>query len=365
MVNRLKVLVFCPIFNPNYRNALNFPYALVKHADVTFYDGNYGDYRIEENPTENSSPLQTYGHIVRLGSFSKSNDALEVIKKLYPKDYPDAVVTYVRSAGELNPKNFDKCKCLRVVWSYELHNDFSRSRQSQIRLQMCKEKKINLVFKSSDPNNRLLQSRLLEETGVAVEMCLSSINTDFFYDRQLPKKYDVANIFMYNSPKTYPLRMKIHETLSTQKQWIYRDARGIFTKGIKTVIPPTFKKDSGLRGDDYVNAICQSRVFATGSGRHTPDWGVLVQKWVEVPACNTLLMINALSPPDDMNAMGFKPDVNFVAINENNFLERIQYYLSNPSEAKTIAQRGYDLIRSKHSQNIRAKEFIGKIRKYL
>ena len=76
-------------------------------------------------------------------------------------------------------------------------------------------------------------------------------------------------------------------------------------------------------------------------------------------------MINALHPPDDMNTLGFKPDVNFVAINEDNFLERIQYYLSHPSEARTIAQRGYDLIRSKHSQDIRAKQFIDKLKKHV
>ena len=84
-----------------------------------------------------------------------------------------------------------------------------------------------------------------------------------------------------------------------------------------------------------------------------------------MPACNTLLMINTLNPPDDMNAMGFKPDVNFVAIDQDNFLARIKYYLSHPDEAETIAQRGYDLIRSKHSQDLRAKQFISKIRKYI
>jgi len=76
-------------------------------------------------------------------------------------------------------------------------------------------------------------------------------------------------------------------------------------------------------------------------------------------------MTNKLKRQHDMNILGLKPNVNFVDINENNFLDRIQYYLSHPSEAKTIAQRGYDLIRSRHSQDIRAKEFIGKIRKHL
>jgi len=357
----LKILVFYGLGNPDYRSIFNFPYALAKHADVKYY-GKRGAYTIEEDPTENSRPLQTYGHVVRHGKLSESMDALEIIKDLYPKDYPDAVVNSVRKAGSFTPKNFGKCKCLRVVWSYELHNDFSHSKRGRRRLQLCREKKVNLVFKSYDPNNRLSQSTWLEHTGVAVEMNPPSVNTDFFYDRQLPKKYDVANIWQRNSPKTYPLRWKIHETLPTQEQWSYREASIVWIKGKKVEIPNI--APSGPRGDDYVNAICQSRVFATGSGFYR-SYGVPVFKWVEVPACNTLLMINKLSPPDDMNAMGFKPDVNFVAIDQDNFLDRIQYYLSHPSEAKTIAQRGYDLIRSKHSQDIRAKEFISKIRKHI
>lgn len=357
----MKILFFYKDADPGYRSIFNFPYALAKHADVIYY-GKQGAYTIEEKPTEKSIPWQTYGHRVGHGIYSESYGALEIIEKLYPKDYPDAVITTLRPATTWIPKNIEKCKCPRVVWSYELHNDFSRSKLGKKRLQWCREKKFNLVFKSYDPNNRLLQSKWLEDTGVAVEMNLPSVNTDFFYDRQLLKKYDISNIFRHNSPKTYPLRWKIHETLPNHKQWIYREANVIWNKGKKTVIP--YEGPSGPRGEYYVNAICQSRVFATGSGRFK-NYGVLVFKWLEVPACNTLLMINALNPPDDMNALGFKPDVNFAVINEDNFIERIKYYLSRPSEAKTIAQRGYDLIRSKHSQDMRAKQFISKIRKYL
>ena len=373
MVDPLKILFFYKCVDPNIRNLFSFPYALDKHADVIYY-GTQGVFTIEENPTDNSYPWQpnghqinsypwqTYGHRVGHGRLSESDDALEIIKKLYPKDYPDVVITTFRPTTTWVPKNIEKCKCLRVVWCIELHNDFSHSRLGRKRLQWCKEKTFNLVFKPHDPNNLLQQSKWLEETGVAVEMNPLSINTDFFYDKQLEKKYDVTNIFARLSPKTYPLRWKIHETIPKQKQWIYQESHDTWNKGIKTYRESG--RPGGPRGEEYVNEICRSRVFATGSGRHK-DTGVLVMKWLEVPACNTLLMINALSPTDDMNYMGFKPDVNFVAINEGNFLERIQYYLSHPSEAKIIAQSGYDLIRSKHSQDIRAQQFISKIRKYI
>ena len=359
----MKILFFYKSYNPNERTAYTFPYSLAKHADVKYYSENRGAYTIEEKPTEKSIRWQTYGHLVYHGKLSESMDALEIIKKLYPKDYPDAVINAFFPADAMMPKNFGKCKCLRVTWSLELHNTFSGSKLGHIRLKFCKEN-VNLVFKNYDQNNRLPASKLLEDTGVAVEMNRASINTDHFYDKQLPKKYDVANIFGYNSPTTYPLRWKIHETLPKQKKWSYRVAWRVFIKGKEVEIPGE-RKTAGPRGEKYVDAICQSRIFATGTGYFTPQYGIFVRKWLEVPACNTLLMIEKLIPPDDMNAMGFKPDINFVAINKDNFLERIQYYLSHPSEAKTIAQRGYELIRSKHSQDIRAKQFIGKIKKYI
>ena len=366
--NVLKILFFYYGVDPNWRSNRTFPYALTKHADVKYYgqvakEPGKVAYTIEEKPTEKSRPWQTYGHLVRHGKLSESIDALEIIQKIYPNDYPDAVVTFFDPDTFPAIKNFGKCKCLRVVWSIEVHNTFSQSEQSRRKLQWCTEN-VDLVFKPSDPNNRLEQSKRLKATGVAVEMNIPSINTDFFYDKQLPKKYDVANLFGINIPAIYPLRWEIREKLRTQKKWSYREPASVWIKGKRLGIPG-IPVGTIPRGEKYVNAICQSRVFATGSGMYRADWGVLVMKWLEVPACNTLLMINKLTPTDDMDAMGFKPDVNFVAINKNNFLERIQYYLSHPSEAKTIAQRGYDLIRSKHSQNIRANEFIAKIRKYL
>ena len=358
----MKILFFYYGIDPNWLSLFTFPYALAKHADVIYY-GKKGAYTIEEKPTEKSIPWQIYGHRVNHGILSKDMDAPEIIKKLYPKDYPDAVVTFFSPSTSITPKNFEKCKCLRVVWSIELHNTFSHSDVSRRLLQWCKEK-VNLVFKPSDPNNRLNQSNWLKETGVAVEMNIPSINTDFFYDKQLPRKYDIANLFGCNTPEVYPLRWKIQETLRKQEKWSYREIAYVWIKGEKFRIPGIPIRTL-IRGEKYVDAICQSRIFASGSGGYKPDYGILTMKWLEAPACNTLLMINKLTPPDDMNALGFKPDVNFVAINKNTFLERIQYYLSHPDEAKIIAQRGYDLIRSKNSQNIRAKEFIGKIRKHL
>lgn len=358
----MKILFFYDGVDPNWRSIRTFPYALAKHANVKYY-GKNGVYTIEEKPTEKSRLWQTYGHRVNYGRLSKDVDALEIIKKLYPNDYPDAVITHLSPDTSLTIKNFGKCKCLRVVWSIELHNTFSQSDLSRKNLQWCKEN-VNLVFKPSDPNNRLKQSNWLKDTGVAVEMNTPSINTDLFYDRQLPKKYDVANLFCVNFPAAYPLRWKITETLRKQKKWSYREPASVWIKGKRFGIPG-IPRGTVPRGERYVKAICQSRVFATGSGGYEPGFGVLVMKWLEVPACNTLLMINKLTPTDDMNALGFKPDFNFVAIDKDNFLERIQYYLNHPSEARTISQRGYDLVRSKNSQNIRAKEFIGKIRKHL
>ena len=78
----MKILFFYKLVDPDYRSIFNFPYALAKHADLKYY-GKIGAYTIEEKPTDTSSPLQTYGHLVSHGKLSESANALEIIEKLH------------------------------------------------------------------------------------------------------------------------------------------------------------------------------------------------------------------------------------------------------------------------------------------
>jgi len=331
---RNEVTVNAPVPRKSH---LGMPYALGKFADVKFYGPGFPDC-----PT-----LLALRGGVRI-------DVLKVIKKLYGDDYPDVVIQrnpfyhVLRANGEglwSVLANFHLAKCLRVLWLHDLHNTFM---YMPTVFEYIKKRKVDVVIKYWDVQNRGKWSQKLATAGVPVEWCSFSIDPNIFYDRKLPKIHDVTTIGVKD--QTYPVRVKINEILKRH---------------------PEIKHYSGgsVWRNAYAKVINETKIFATGCSSYT----VILQKIFEVMACNTLLLCNV---PFDANELGLKPNINFVAINYNPqlkaqrptddmILKPLRYYLQHPEEAKKIAQRGHDLVHSRHTHKIRMKELVDKLSKYL
>lgn len=276
-----------------------------------------------------------------------SVDVLDVIARLYQDDYPDVVITWGPTFTPLflALKNFEKVKCLRVIWLLELHNDIMRSDVYDF----LSSGGADLVLKSHDYSNESEYGQRLAKLGIPVEWYPHSINPNLFYDRKLPKIYDVTNIGIMTD-QHYPVRYRMHEVLSNQNE-------------IRYMRPTDF-----LYGEEYAKVICQSKIFATD----TSSFRFTIPKLYEVMACNTLLMSTR---PKSSEIIGLKDGVNYVEIkdeapeaskvNINSFMEPIRYYLEHEEEARQIAQRGHDLVHSKHTHDIRAQEMIKIFEKYL
>ena len=88
----------------------------------------------------------------------------------------------------------------------------------------------------------------------------------------------------------------------------------------------------------------------------------LVQKYYEVTACGTLLMADTCMDLEDQH---FISGHNFVEINNGNILEKVRHYLAHPEEAKRIADQGREDILRYHTHDIRARELIGILEKYV
>jgi spore maturation protein CgeB len=54
----------------------------------------------------------------------------------------------------------------------------------------------------------------------------------------------------------------------------------------------------------------------------------------------------------------FVPDSNFVLINENDFVDKIIYYLEHEDERKKIVENAYEIIIKYHTSEIRAKQLV-------
>jgi hypothetical protein len=147
----------------------------------------------------------------------------------------------------------------------------------------------------------------------------------------------------------YPLRFKILQSLSNNPDFVYHPHPGY--RNIDD-------QEGKFVREKYVNEINRAKIFFTCDLIYKYP----INKYFEVLACKTLLLA-----PDsqELYDLGFRAGENFVSINEDDFLEKAEYYLQNDQERDRIANNGYNLVREKHSTKIRAKELITIIEKIL
>jgi len=328
------------------------PYALSDYADVKFYGPGF--------------PGCVTSKELKAG---RKINVPEVIKKLYPGDYPDMVIQGDPHMGGLfnSLENFHRARCLRAMWIIDLHNVLGR----QNVYKYIQGGNIDLALRTGSLETNTRWGKMLKETGVKVLFYPFSVDASVFYDRGLPKEYDVTNIGVLLH-KFYPLRRRIHDYFTDKAPYNMRrdhSAKSRFKQ--RTVVKKGIKYHySTARGMNYSKEINRSKIFATGIG--SIGLGGVMQKFFEVLACNTLLLSNV---PRDAKALGFKPGVNFAEINsypkaisqviDEVFLKPITYFLNHPGKAQAIAKRGHDLVHSKHTHEIRAKEIINKISRIL
>jgi glycosyltransferase involved in cell wall biosynthesis len=175
-------------------------------------------------------------------------------------------------------------------------------------------------------------------------------HVDLHLFKELDQSKDISMLMMGAvNQKYYPLRHKIVETLSGNPDFVYHPHPGY----------RNVKDDEGLFvREKYVEEINRAKLFFTCDS----IFKYPVNKYFEVLACNTLLLA---SDSPELRDLGFLPGENFVAINEHNFLEKAEYYLQNDQERKRISLNGYNMVRSKHSTEIRAKELVAAIESIL
>jgi hypothetical protein len=167
------------------------------------------------------------------------------------------------------------------------------------------------------------------------------VDLNLFKDLAEPKDIPMLMMGAINY-HYYPLRYKILRTLSDNQDFVYHRHPGY--RNISD------KEDIFVR-ERYVKEINRAKIFFTCDSKYKYP----VKKYYEVLACKTLLLA-----PDsqELYDLGFRDGENFVSINKHNFLEKAEYYLSNDQERDRIANNGYNLVREKHSTQIRAKELV-------
>lgn len=102
---------------------------------------------------------------------------------------------------------------------------------------------------------------------------------------------------------------------------------------------------------DYARLINQSKMCLTcGAKVQYP-----VMKYLEIPACNSLLIADYFS---ELKDMGFKDRVNMIAIDPKNIAKQVEFWLANEVEREQIARQGMELVTKRHSIDVRARELV-------
>lgn len=296
-------------------------HALARMEDVIFYGLGYENY-------EGARFLGIIGS-------SKRHDILQIIERVYDKDEPDVIVIawpfdwYMRNC---NWKNLEKTVIPKVVILGDPHH------RPLDKIEYINQNKIDLALTTE--KRPILQMK--DKINCTIEWLPISVNTNVFKPYDLPRRYDVTLLGAMN-PKYYPLRVKITKILSKRSDIaFFSNEHGREWE--------SYHKKTLIR-KNYARVIAQSKILVFCGG----IYNYAIAKFHEGMACNTLVMAPM---PFDGEDLHFKPGYNFVTIDDENFMEKIRYYLEHEDERKEIAKRGYETVKKYHTTEIRAKQLV-------
>ncbi|HOC08576.1 MAG: glycosyltransferase [Clostridiales bacterium] len=215
--------------------------------------------------------------------------------------------------------------------------------QTSERREFIKNNRIDLIFSPSKD----FFFRTLPEFKDKFRWLPFSNNPDIFKDWHLKKDIDILLMGRVKK-EMHPFRTRVIERFKDYSGFVYHQH------------PFDMKNKSGrvYTGEEYAKEINRAKIFITSGTKYRYP----VAKYFEVPACNTLLMAKGNK---DLKELGFISGQNFVECTDDNFYDLAMYYLENDKERERIARNGYNLVHSRHTNSIRAKEFIATIERYL
>lgn len=295
-----------------------------------------GDFRYHLTPAFHHL-LQEVAKLVELTIWYKSGNIQDIIAEL--AFTPDFV--FINEYGETNSPHISGLAGLSIPFAvalHDLHYQISERTQSLI------NDRVKHVF--SIGRDKFVEWYPLFKDRLC--WLPHHINAEVFRDYRLEKSIDYLMMGAVH-PRVYPLRYKMLETMKGRPGFVYHEHPGyrLF-----------FQKDGAFVHEKYAQEINRSRLFLTCGSQ----WNYPLAKYYEALACNTLL----LAPPcPELHDIGFSPGVNYVAINEEDFLDKACYYLAHENERLTIARQGFEMVHQHHSTVQRAHEMVALIEEIL
>jgi hypothetical protein len=175
------------------------------------------------------------------------------------------------------------------------------------------------------------------------------VDKECYKDYKLPKKHDVITLgAMWHF---YPLRVRMHNYLSQHSKEL----------GINYYNYPHCGTDfshSDFVREKYAQAINESKMLASCGGRYH----VAMNKIFEAMGCGTIYVGEK---PWGEKELHLEDGINYICVNESNFVEKIKYYLDKPEEMAKMVKNAKDTFEKYHHIDARAKDLVKLLEKIL
>lgn len=289
----------------------------------------------------------------------KYNDVGEIIKQLYGDDKPDIIYSYFtpnekvgdiyinhyKTPVELTrfPVNLDKITGIKKVFA--LSDFWARSPQQFTN--DLKDSTFEYCFccftpPYSNPKHffQFFDNEIRSKIKfVAHPRC---IDANCFKDYGLPKEHDVITIGAMGG--FYPFRSHMHNTLQANSQRLGIKYKNYSHCGFN------FSHSDFVR-EKYAQTINSSKMLVSCGGKYH----LVFNKIFEAMACKTLYVGEK---PYGEKELHLEDGVNYVAINVDNFVDKIRFYLDNPEKINCITNNAYETFVKYHTVEARAKNLV-------
>jgi glycosyltransferase involved in cell wall biosynthesis len=171
-----------------------------------------------------------------------------------------------------------------------------------------------------------------------------AVNPDMFKPIDTERTIPVIQVGTVNE-RHYPLRVRLKKELNGWSKYTFIQRPG------ETVE----KVNKWPIREDYAELLAQARIAVTCGSRYD----AAVQKYLEIPACGTVLMSNWFK---DLKSFGFENGKNIV-VYEKDIRGQLELMLKNPERLERIGNAGRQLVLERHTLKKRAKYFIKEVEK--
>ncbi|MGK9183781.1 glycosyltransferase [Priestia filamentosa] len=276
--------------------------------------------------------------ISNLSVWNESGDILNILDEINFK--PDFILIYLFKTGAPEITGLNTLNIPYGIYLEDLHHYPDKINEA---LKHENVKHIFTCYRDTFP-------QYYPEFCDKVQWLPHHVNTEIFKDYQKEKDIDILLMGATNS-YYYPLRYKILLSYINKPNFVYHPHPG-YKDISKDELNNVFVKER------YAQEINRAKIFFTCNSIYK----YTILKYFEVLACNTLLLAPS---SDEILDLGLKPGIHFVEINENNFVEKAEYYLVHDKEREEISKNGFELAHKKHSTSQRAQQLIQMIHQIL